>query len=256
MSLDSPLVSVIIPAFNCETFLPEAVESVREQSYQSLEIIIVDDGSTDGTPCLIESLGTGIKTSRQTNQGPAAARNSGLALAKGEFIAFLDADDLWTAGKIEQQLEHFTGEPQTQVVVGATQRVRAARSNNVARVGPGLEPVGPVWMLFSLGATLIRREVFDEVGWFDVSLRQGEDVDWFMRAREAGVSIGISRELVQWYRMHESNLTRVKKDKDRYFLAAMKKSIDRRRATSRKAMDLPAVPGLSDFMPQRKVKQS
>lgn len=256
MSRSGPLISVIIPAFDCEAFLAEAVESVRAQSHQPVEIIIVDDGSTDATPAVIQSLGTDIRSARQPNLGPAAARNLGLEIARGEFIAFLDADDLWTDGKLRSQLDRLIEDPEMQVLVGATQRVRAAPDGTAVTAGRRLEAVGPVWMLFHLGAGLFRREVFATVGTFDVSLRQGEDVDWFMRAREAHVQIGISNDLAQLYRIHQNNMTREIRDKDRCFLAAVKKSLDRRRAERETAPDLPPVPGLADFNAERGVKDS
>ena len=250
MSRASPLVSVIIPAFDCAAFLGDAVGSVRAQGQRDLEIIVVDDGSRDETPAVIRSLGRAVRSLHQPNQGPAAARNAALALARGRFIAFIDADDLWVKGRLRVQLQAFAAEPGLQVVVGATQRVRAAKQGHPGTLAPGLDAFGPVWMLFHLGAALFRREAFDTVGTFDVSMRQGEDVDWFLRAREAGIRIGISSELAQLYRVHRSSLTQAGHDKDRWFVAALKKSLDRRRSGSAAAADLPVVPGLADFMPK------
>jgi len=242
MSGQQPLLSVIIPAFNCRDFLADAVSSVRAQSYKPLEIIIIDDGSTDDTANFIPTLGLDIKTASQPNQGPAAARNNGLEMAKGEFIAFLDADDQWIGNKLASQLNRLLAESELDAVIGATQRVRATDT----KAGK-LKATGPVWMLFHLGAALFRREVFARVGKFDESMRQGEDVDWFMRARDAGVNIGISNEVVQLYRIHESNMTTNLEEKDHFFLKAMKKSLDRRRAGQPKAPELPPVEGLADF---------
>jgi glycosyltransferase involved in cell wall biosynthesis len=247
---DVPLVSIIIPAFDAAAFLGEAVASVRAQAPTlletgPLEIIIVDDGSRDRTPEVIRSLGAGVRALRQPNRGPAAARNRGLEAAGGEFIAVLDADDCWTPGKLELQLRRLRESPLADLVVGATQRVRAAGADG------GLEPDGPLWMLFHLGAGLFRRRAFERVGAFDETLRQGEDVDWFMRAREAGLNIAIVSEVVQLYRMHGDNLTRNRPDKDRFFLAAMKKSLDRRRGAGHQAADLPPIEGLAGFAPRK-----
>jgi glycosyltransferase involved in cell wall biosynthesis len=256
---DAPLVSVIIPAFNAAAFLGEAVASVRAQApgpleivpleIVPLEIIIIDDGSSDRTPEVIGALGAGVRALHQPNRGPAAARNLGLAGAGGEFIAFLDADDRWTQGKLELQLRKLRAEPAADLVVGATQRVRAAGADG------RLEPAGPVWMLFHLGAGLFRRRAFERVGAFDESLRQGEDVDWFLRAREAGLNIAIVSEVVQLYRVHGDNMTHNQADRDRYFLAAMKKSLDRRRRDGRPAPELPPVEGLAGFTPGKQGKR-
>lgn len=247
----TPLVSVIVPAFDCADFLADAVGSVRAQGQPDLEIIVVDDGSRDGTPAVIRSLGGGIRPLRQPNQGPASARNAGLALARGRYIAFIDADDLWVDGKLRTQLRAFAAAPDLQVVVGATQRVGAAAADGPGSVAPGLEPFGPVWMLFHVGAALFRREAFDRVGNFDASMRQGEDVDWFMRAREAGMRIAVTSELAQLHRVHGNSLAQAGRDRDRWFVAALKKSLDRRRAGRANAADLPEVPGLADFRPKR-----
>src|SRR5690349_13432849 len=98
-----PLISVIVPVYNGSDFLSEAIDSIRQQMYGSIEIIVVDDGSTDSTPQIIESFANSIQSIRQDNAGPAAARNAGIRLAHGEVIGFLDADDLWPPDKLKIQ---------------------------------------------------------------------------------------------------------------------------------------------------------
>ena len=105
MNSSKPLVSVIVPVYNGEDFLVDALASIRQQDYCPLEIVIVNDGSTDGTVELAATLGQDINWIQQQNNGPSAARNAGLATARGEFIAFLDADDLWPPGKLQAQVE-------------------------------------------------------------------------------------------------------------------------------------------------------
>lgn len=251
MSTPGQTISVIIPVYNGGAYLADAVASVREQSLPAFEIIIVDDGSVDGTPAVIASLGPDVRSIRQCNMGPAAARNRGLELACGTYIAFIDADDLWCEGKLEAQARRLHDEPTLQMVIGATQRVRHASSQQTVCPDRRLVPVGPVWMLFHLGATLFRRTVFETVGVFDENLRMGEDVDWFLRAREAGVQMGIFHEVVQHYRQHGANLTGDTLEKDRFFLAALKRSLDRRRRGDGRADELAPVSGLVDFAPDR-----
>ena len=118
MTIRENLVSVIVPAFNAASFLPHAVASIERQGYQALEIIVVDDGSTDSTAEVARSLPSVSKYFYQKNQGPSAARNVGLKQAEGEFIAFLDADDQWPAGKLDLQLGRLRAEPQLDVVLG------------------------------------------------------------------------------------------------------------------------------------------
>jgi len=242
-------ISVIVPVYNGERFVAQAVHSICRQRHRPLEIILVNDGSTDSTARVIRELAAttheDMTCINQTNKGPAAARNRGLEVAKGEIIAFLDADDLWTAGMLEGQLKRLSDDDSLQLVVGCTQRVRAS---DRPESRSGLEIFGPQWMALVVGSALFRRTVFNTVGLFDESLRFGEDVDWFFRARELGVPIGISSEVTQLYRIHENNMTRDVQTSDRHFLSAVKKSLDRRRKSSAVAIDLPAMAGLQGFV--------
>ena len=122
-----PLVSVVIPVFNGEAFLREAVQSVLAQKYSPIEIIIVDDGSTDGTATVARSLPETVRYLHQTNKGPAAARNRGIEHAQGSLIAFADADDLWPADKLELQLPYLINDPAIEIVMGRIQQVRLSR---------------------------------------------------------------------------------------------------------------------------------
>ena len=116
-----PLVSCIVPAFNGERFLAEAIESILAQSYSNVPIIVVDDGSTDATPQVAARFEDRITYVRQENAGPATARNRGLKEVEGEFIAFLDADDLWEENKLERQLARFRERPELSYSVTMTQ---------------------------------------------------------------------------------------------------------------------------------------
>ena len=118
MTAASPMVSVVIPVFDAGGRLLEAIASVERQRYEPLEIVVVDDGSTDDTPALIESLGPRVRALRQPNAGPAAARNRGLAAARGELFAFLDADDLWPDRKLQRQVAALATAPDVDVVLG------------------------------------------------------------------------------------------------------------------------------------------
>ena len=120
----TPLVSVIVPAYNAARFLPHAVESIRRQDYLPLEIVIVDDGSTDDTAEVARDLGSDIRYVYQPNAGPAAARNRGLEQARRELIAFLDADDEWPPDKLRIQVGRLLAEPELDVVTGRTHYIR------------------------------------------------------------------------------------------------------------------------------------
>jgi glycosyltransferase involved in cell wall biosynthesis len=110
--MSTPLVSCIVPVFNGERYLAEALDSVLGQTYRALEVIVVDDGSTDGTPAVVRTFGARVRCVTQPNAGLAAARNRGLAAATAELVAFLDADDLWLPEKIACQMERFRAHPE------------------------------------------------------------------------------------------------------------------------------------------------
>jgi glycosyltransferase involved in cell wall biosynthesis len=221
-----PRVSTIIPVLNGERFLAAAVASIRRQRYPDVEIIVVDDGSSDGTVAVAEALGDGVRCVSQANAGPPAARNRGLDLADGELVAFLDADDLWSDDKLQVQTTRLLADPDLDVVMGTTQVLRPPAGADPTALG---EPAGPPALLLSLGSALFRRRVFDRVGRFDVSQRMDDDVDWFLRAVEAGARVLPVGEVAQFYRRHDRNITNARQADLRYFLLALKKSLDRRR---------------------------
>jgi glycosyltransferase involved in cell wall biosynthesis len=232
----SPLVSVVIPVFNGEKFLREAVQSVLAQKYSSLEIIIVDDGSTDGTEKVARSLPETVRYLRQPNKGPAAARNRGIEYAQGSLIAFADADDLWPAAKLELQLPYLIGDPAVEIVMGRIQQVRLSETvNGQTQAEKFAEPAFSV----NLGSAVMRKTVFERVGLFDETMRYSEDVDWFMRAREDGAAIVTIDAVTLFYRQHEQNMTRGKSTSELNVLKTLKRSLDRRRERTGFAAPLP-----------------
>ena len=227
MNAVKPLVSVIIPSYNAAQFLPDAVASVRAQGYNPIEIVIVDDGSTDNTAEMIPSFGNDIRYVRQTNAGPAAARNRGLGEARGEWIAFLDADDLWPADKLRVQAARLEADASLDVVLG---RVQYRHEPGVEKTDIRYEGPGDTLVNVHLGSGLYRRTAFDKVGLFNPALRFSEDHDWFLRARELGVRITILRDVTLLYRLHGKNMTRTEPTGDYNLLKVLKASLDRRRA--------------------------
>jgi glycosyltransferase involved in cell wall biosynthesis len=230
-----PLVSVVIPVFNGERFLREAVQSVLAQPYSSIEIIIVDDGSTDGTATVARSLSETVRYLHQTNQGPAAARNRGIEQAQGSLIAFADADDLWPETKLALQLPYLIRDPKIDIVLGRIQQVLWSETVN----GLSEEFAEPAFSV-NLGSAVMRKSVFERIGLFDETMRYSEDVDWFMRARESGAAIVTIDAVSLLYRQHEQNMTRGKSTSELNVLKALKKSLDRRRARTGSASALPS----------------
>ena len=234
MPYKQPLISVIIPAYNAEIYLAEALQSIVNQDYNPIEIIVVDDGSTDRTAKVAADFHTSIKYAYQENSGPPAARNLGLDISKGELIAFLDSDDLWTENKLELQLRRLRDSPNAEVILGHTQRLRLSETGDGRQLFRAFLKHQP---MLSLGGSLIRRTAFERIGCFDESLYFSDDIDWFLRARENGIAIVIHHDVVQLYRKHEKNIT-IQRDLGRkYQLLVYKKSIDRRRK---------AAPGVSE----------
>lgn len=228
------LVSVIIPVFNGERFIAEAIESVLAQDYRSIEIIVVDDGSTDGTSKIAHKFSGQISYIRQANGGPAAARNAGVRHAHGDVIGFLDADDLWTPGKATLQAAALADSPSFDIVLGRLQRLKMTEGNRfVPHAGPELA--------LNLGASLIRRQVFDRVGMFNEALRFADDWDWYMSARELGVSILVQDEVVLFYRRHQDNLTNQEETNNRATALILKRSLERRRKQYGMASSLPPI---------------
>ena len=234
--MTSERVSTIIPVFNGAAFLADALESVRAQDVAPDEIVVVDDGSTDGS-AEIASRHPGVRVvAHDTNRGLPAARNTGLAAAVGDVIAFLDADDLWAPEKTGLQLDRLQHDPDVDIVVGHTQRTRlVTRDDGTTAFEPWSEPE----LALSLGAALVRRRVFDAIGEFDESLPFTNDWDWFLRAREQGVSIAIHTDVVQHYRRHDANMTEAVDDGNRYTLLMLRKSLHRRRERRGEAESLP-----------------
>jgi glycosyltransferase involved in cell wall biosynthesis len=224
------LVSVILPVCNGERYLDEAIESILTQDYRPIEVIVVNDGSTDNTEIIAKLYDNDIIYVLQKNSGPAAARNKGLGIASGGIIGFLDFDDLWSKDKLSLQLALLADDPSVEIVLGLTQPMKLQEGEeDKSKFDKWYDP----FCALLLGAAVIRKSVFDKIGFFDETLRYGEDTDWFMRIREKGISMTIMQEVTLFYRRHESNMTLDSAAKNKYFIRALKKSLDRRRQKNR-----------------------
>lgn len=224
-AMQEPQLSVIVPVYNGERFLAEALSSVCSQSVIPMEIVVVDDGSTDGTAKIARDFNR-VRYVPQENRGPAAARNKGVLNARGDLLAFLDHDDLWSPVKLGLQLRLLRENPELEMVSGHVQCLRLSDSGKWERHGsPRLMPL--------FGAILARRSAFERVGPLDETLRCTEDLDWFIRAREAGVRTAAVKETVLYYRLHGENTTRGCSTGQAGYVRAVKKLLDRRRGLSR-----------------------
>lgn len=227
-----PLISVIMPAYNARPFIDQAIRSVLDQDYPHIELIVVDDGSTDGTLELAGQFGDRVRVMRQKNAGPAAARNRGIAASRGELIAFLDADDVWLPGKASMQVRYLKDHPEVGVVYGDFQHwspqpdgTFPAPPLRISQKAPfAIFPEHSGWIYTALLfdnvvhiiTAMLRREVIDKVGGLDETLPTGEDYDFWLR---------ISRQFradkldctIAYYREHASGITKTpRKENNEY----------------------------------------
>jgi glycosyltransferase involved in cell wall biosynthesis len=207
-----PLISIVIPAYNAEAFIAEAIESVLAQDYQIREIIVVDDGSTDNTPGVLESYQNRIRFIRQSNAGLGTARNTGIAAANGELIAFLDADDRWLPEKLSKQYKCLIHNPKAGLVHTDLLEWRPQESSQTHReIGRGEFQGSCLPSLIQnnrvLPSTvLVKKECLDRVGNFDPQPTGVEDWDlWLRIARE--YEFAYVAEPLVLYRMHDANMS-------------------------------------------------
>jgi glycosyltransferase involved in cell wall biosynthesis len=220
------LVSVITAVYNGERFIRDALESLLRQDYEPFEAIVIDDGSTDATPQIAQSFES-VRYVRQEHSGQAIARNTGLSLATGEYVAFLDADDLLPPHKLSTQIGFLVAHPELGCVLGRQELML-----------DGIEP--PDWLSrdpiygdldgIPLLSAVIRTDVIRAVGGFDSTYRHAEDRDLFVRLRERGVATAVVPEVVLYRRFHGGNLTGSHSGKHP-LLRSLKAKIDRGRAS-------------------------
>jgi glycosyltransferase involved in cell wall biosynthesis len=224
-SATRPLVSVVLPVHNGERYLEDALVSVLAQTYQPAEVIVVDDGSADASADIAASLG--VRCIRQPRGGTAAARNAGLAAARGACIAHMDADDLWEPRKLELQVAALAGDPGLDAVGGHLVEFFSPEldAESRTRMRP---PRGPM-PGHLLQAMLIRRESHERVGPFETRWQVAQDMSWYMRAVEAGFRIRVLPDLVLKRRLHGRNKGIVERDRSGQRLEILKAALDRRR---------------------------
>jgi glycosyltransferase involved in cell wall biosynthesis len=222
-----PLVTVIIPVHDGGRFLPAALASVLDQGYPRMDVIVVDDGSSDGSAAVARAR-PGVRVISQERSGVAVARNAGILAAAGDLLAFLDQDDQWLPGKLRLQISYLLEHPEVDYVIAGQRLV----------LEPGVP--APPWISPELvardhtgyfpGTLVARRSVFDRVGLYRREAPPAESADWFARARDAGASMAILPDTVLLKRLHADNqsldISRVRAG----VLQALKASIDRKRA--------------------------
>jgi glycosyltransferase involved in cell wall biosynthesis len=233
--MSSPLVSVIIPTYNRSSLVREAVDSVLKQTFKDFELIVIDDGSTDGTAKALDPYKGRLVYCFQNNRGVSAARNQGLRMARGPWIAFLDSDDYWLPEKLETQIHFFSQTPQALICQTEEIWIRNGRRLNPLKkhkkfsgdiFAPSL-----LLCLVSPSAVMMRRDLFDRVGYFDEALPACEDYDLWLRISAQFPIFLIDRPLIVKRGGHPDQLSQTTPAMDRFRIQALVKILRSGRLT-------------------------
>jgi glycosyltransferase involved in cell wall biosynthesis len=222
------LVSVVIPVYNGERYLGQTIESVLGQSHPHTELLVVDDGSEDCSARVAQAYGERIRYVRQEHGGQSAALNLGLSLARGGYLAFLDADDLWTGDKLARQFAAFDEHPDVDLLFCHVQQfvspdlgeVNDRRLNCPSAPVPG----------YHQDALLTSRHVFERVGGFDTKWRAGQFMDWLLRVNDLGLQTLVLPDVLVRRRLHATNFGVVNPEARADYARVLKTALDRRRA--------------------------
>ena len=217
-----PLVSVVMPVYNADSFLETTIKSIISQDYPNLEIIAIDDGSTDHSSQILAEHSDLIRVLHQSNSGSACARNVGINHARGEYIAFIDADDLWHPLKIRLQVEHLEANKHVGLVYCGWQviedddevAIKAFVRQDFNSVPTRVVKEQSGWIYCKLlldcivhtSATIVRKSVLDTIGFFDESFRQGQDYDYWFRISRVTECHKLNL-LLSVYRIHQHSIT-------------------------------------------------
>lgn len=217
-------VTVIIPVFNGERFIGEALDSVLAQTRAPHEVIVVDDGSTDGSASLAERR-AGVRCLRIEHAGVSGARNRAIAEARGAWLAFLDADDRWLPGKLACQLEAARTRPEVSVFLGK-KRMFFDGPSPPWYDGPG---EGEELPSYEPSVWMVKRSAFEAAGLFDTTMAIGEDTDWLARASDAGLRLHVCEQVLTERRIHAGNASGVRYDRKGLMLSILRDSVRRKR---------------------------
>ncbi len=225
--MNRPLVSVIIPVYNGERYLAEAIESVLSQTYRPIEVIVVDDGSTDDSADVAQRYVPPVRYYYQSNSGLGATQNKGINLAEGSLFAFLDADDVWVADKLTRQTSDFNANSKLDMVFGHVSQFHCPELDEHLKTKLGHD--GEIMPGYSTGTMLIKRDSFFRVGLFETGWQVGDFVDWYAKAIERGLKGFMLPEVVMRRRIHGNNMGIRERKHQTDYVHILKASLDRRR---------------------------
>ena len=219
-------ISVVIPVHNCARYLAQAIDSVLTQTHAPAEVLIVDDGSTDESAAVAHGYGSAIKYIHQEQGGAARARNAGVDASSCEYIAFLDADDIWLPDKISRQLLALEKHADKQACFGHMQQFV---SDDAIQAKGLLAQAQEVLPGYSPCTLLIKKSDFMKVGYFEADWQVGEFIAWFAAAQDAGIRMLMLPEVVALRRLHDSNQGVQKTDMRSHYALVVKSILDKRR---------------------------
>jgi len=227
-----PKITAGIAAYKAQAFLAEAIETVLAQTLPPSEIIVLVDGSPDGSANVARRyVDQGVRViEHEHNQGIGAARNSIIDAMSGDYLAFLDADDLWTPDHLDRLWTALETAPECQIAFGRVEQFLCPQIPEERRRALKCPPDDTV--AYVPGGMLAAKSAYEATGPFDAALKVGEFIDWFMKAKEAGVRHKVCDDLVLKRRIHGENTTLVQRDAGQGYALALKQALDRRRAAA------------------------
>lgn len=227
--MHEPTVSAVIPVFNGSRYLEECIRSVLSQGKHLLEVIVVDDGSTDDSTAVVRRFPT-VRLIEQRHAGVAVARNTGITAARGSLIAFTDQDDRWTPGKLDVQVNFMLERTDLDFTLTYVRVFLESGAKRPLWNHPGvLEEALPGHLT---GTMLARRDVFDRIGMFDPGCADGCDTDWFLRARDHQLAFEMLPDVLLEKRAHADNTSLRIDHCQRTLLQAVRRSVRRRRSAT------------------------
>jgi glycosyltransferase involved in cell wall biosynthesis len=226
----TPEISVIIPVHNGEKYLAEAIQSILDQNYESIEILVIDNASTDGTARIARKFAT-IRYFFLEEKGMANALNHGVHESRGALMSFLDADDMWSPNRLGLQLGAFGRHPEVDMIFGYVEQF----------ISPELESPEKERLIirtrelpgYFKGSMLIKKESFWRVGLFDKNSGNGDFIDWYMRAQEQNLQSVMLPDVLTMRRIHGNNLGYTNQNSRIEYVRVLKRALDRRRRQSK-----------------------
>lgn len=222
----TPVHSVIVPVLNGAAYVRDCIESALAQLGPDDEVLVVDNGSTDASVATVSAIADRrVQLLAEGRPGPGAARNAGLRLARGHYVTFLDCDDLWAPGRLAVMSGALERAPGANAVYG---RVRVRYERGLDPIHSGID--GQFVHNWAIWSYMFERSLLERVGLLDETLPMGEDIDYILRLRRAGMTCAVCEEIVSIYRRHEGNVTNDRESVQATFMQTLSKNIARVRA--------------------------